>query len=121
MDLVPGLMCAVNDTPRQGLLMGLTTGNHIAVLAGEQGAQIDAGNAMTVVRCCKYWLGRSAQSGADAGAIKDYGFCRHSDLEPQRETDHYPALNNALWVLGSMPSTGSRDQASHDATYYGPY
>lgn len=111
MDLIPGLMCAANDTPRQGHLMGLTTGDYIVVLSGEQGVQIDAGTAMTAVRCCKYWLGASAESGA--GAIKDYGFCRLSDLEPQRETDHYAALDNALYVFGSM---GSWDQASHNGT-----
>ena len=99
------LMCAVKDTSCQGLLMGLTTGDHIVVLSSEQSMLTDAGTA-TVVRCCKYWLGWIAQSGADAGAIKDFGFCRLSDLEPQRESDHHPALINALWVLGSMPSTG---------------
>ena len=110
-DLVPGLMCAVNDTPRQGRLMGLTMGDNIVVLAGkQQGVQIDAGTTMTVVKCCKYWLGASAQSGA----IKDYGFCRLSDLEPQREGDHYDALYNALHVTGSR--MGSWDWASQNGT-----
>lgn len=105
----PAFLCAVRDAPRQGKLMGLTVGDHILVLDEEQVIQVDVGTARMVVRCCKYWLG-----AGKSGAIKDYGFCRLSDLEPQRDTDHYPVLHHALHATGS--STGSWHGTSQNGT-----
>ena len=101
--LVPGTMCAVNTRVRRGLFMGLTPGDYIAVINAPRAVQNTGFHQEYGVLCCKYWL------GADSGAITDFGFCRLSDLEHQRCSDHLEALYYAL-------TTGS-----HTGCWDGPF